>query len=251
MMEDQEITMQENTTVINTPPKVKSEKKTNKISIKLSKKNEEMINHGLKKYIKIIKMAKEKWLNESDTSNIINDMLNEIRWYDKIYDITTEYKIRNQFCDYWIKINNKLNLLIEVKAITVDLNDNHLFQANSYASTEGIKRVILTNLRERRLYHLSFGSRIDDELVLSISLLWEEDKKKLIEQSKYIHKESFIKKYVEKIYQQKMATSKNNFRKVLLSLPVIKKIQSELRAISGIKVPEQEIQIVIKWLLEK
>jgi len=249
-MENQEITTLETEAVAIQPQKVKSGKKTSKPSIKLSKKNEEMISQGLKKYIKIIRMAKEKWLNESDTSSIINDMLNEIRWYDKIYDITTEYKIRNQFCDYGIKVNNKLSLLIEVKAITVDLNDNHLFQANSYASTEGIKRVILTNLKERRLYHLSFWSRIDDELILSIDLLWEEDKKKLIEQAKYIHKESFIKKYVEKIYQQKMATSKNNLKKVLLGLPVIKKIQSELKAISGIKIPEHEIQTIIKWFLD-
>jgi len=68
----------------------------------------------------------------------------------------------------------------------------------------------------------------------------------LIEQAKYIHKESFIKKHVEKIYQQKIATSKNNLKKVLLGLPVIKKIQSELKAISGIKIPEHEIQAIIK-----
>jgi hypothetical protein len=51
-------------------------------------------------------------------------------------DITTEYKIRNQFCDYGVKINNKLNFLIEVKPITRDLNDNNIFQANAYAATE-------------------------------------------------------------------------------------------------------------------
>lgn len=27
-------------------------------------------------------------------------MLGEVWWYDKYFDITTEYKIKGQFCDY-------------------------------------------------------------------------------------------------------------------------------------------------------
>lgn len=223
-------------------------KKKEKNEITLNKKNEEKIIFWIKKYIKIIKTAKEKWLNESDTSNVINDMLNEIRWYDKMEDITTEYKIRNQFCDYWIKINNKLNFLIEVKAIAIDLNTNHLFQANSYASTKWIKRVVLTNLKERRIYHLSFGSKIDDKLVLTINFL-EETPKEIIEKAKYLHKESFIKKYIDAIYQKRIATSKDNFKKALLSNSVIKKIQSELKTISWIKIQENEIKTIINWFL--
>ncbi len=227
--------------------KPKSERKQNKDSIRLNKKNEEMVISWIKKYIKIIRIANEKALNESDTSNVINDMLNEIRGYDKMEDITTEYKIRNQFCDYWVKINNKLSFLIEVKAVSIDLNENHLFQANSYASTKWIKRVILTNLKERRIYHLSFGSKIDDKLVLSINFL-QETPKEITEKAKYLHKESFIKKYIEAIYQKKIATSKDNFKKALLSTSVIKKIQNELKTISGIKISENEIQTIIKWL---
>jgi hypothetical protein len=59
-MENQEITTLETEAVAIQPQKVKSGKKTSKPSIKLSKKNEEMISQGLKKYIKIIRMAKEK-----------------------------------------------------------------------------------------------------------------------------------------------------------------------------------------------
>lgn len=225
----------------------KPKKKASKISIKLNKKNEEMISKWIKKYIRLIKTANEKALNESDTSNVINDMLNEIRGYDKMEDITTEYKIRNQYCDYWIKINNKLSFLIEVKAICIDLNENHLNQANSYAATKWIKRVVLTNLKERRIYHLSFGSKIDDKLVLSVDFL-QENPKNIIEKIKYFHKESFIKKHIEKIYQQKVATSSDNFKKALLSNSVTRKIQSELKTISWIKIQDTEIQNIIKWL---
>lgn len=235
----------EETTQVQISQKIPKKKEKN--NIKLNKKNEEMIIAWVKKYNKIIKIANEKALNESDTSNVINDMLNEILWYDKMEDITTEYKIRNQYCDYWVKINNKLNFLIEVKAITIDLNENHLFQANSYASTKWIKRVILTNWKERKIYHLSFGSKIDDKLVLSINFL-QDTPKDIIEKIKYLHKESFIKKHIDTVYQQKIATSKDNFKKALLSNSVIKKVQSELKIISWIKIQEGEIQNIIKWL---
>jgi|GEM_PF-6494579 len=59
-MGNQEVTMLETEAVIVQPQKIKSVKKTNRLSIKLSKKNEEMISQGLKKYIKIIRIAKEK-----------------------------------------------------------------------------------------------------------------------------------------------------------------------------------------------
>jgi len=75
-------------------------------------------------------------MNESDTSNIINDMLGEMFGYDKFFDVTTEYKIKGQYADYGVKIDDKLTFIIEVKAIGVSLNDNHIFQASSYASTE-------------------------------------------------------------------------------------------------------------------
>ncbi len=114
------------------------------------------MKEGLKKYSKIAEIAKKRGLNESDTSNIINDMLGEVFGYDKFFDVTTEYKIRGQYADYGVKIDEKLTFLIEIKAISIPLNENHIFQAASYASTEGVEWVVLTNLEEWRIYHLSF-----------------------------------------------------------------------------------------------
>lgn len=102
----------------------------------LTKQAESTIREGIKKYLKIVEMAKSRNMNESDTSNIINDMLGDIWGYDKFFDVTTEYKIKGQYADYGVKIDDKLRFIIEVKAISVSLNDNHIFQASSYASTE-------------------------------------------------------------------------------------------------------------------
>ncbi len=167
-------------------------------------------------------------MNESDTSNIINDMLGEMFGYDKFFDVTTEYKIKGQYADYGVKIDDKLTFIIEVKAIGVSLNDNHIFQAASYASTEGVEWVVLTNLKEWNIYHLSFGSRIDQELVVSFNFDEEIKNVKFYEKVSCLHKEAFKKGQLKNMWNQRVAMSGNNFKKVLTSQPVLKVIQKEL-----------------------
>lgn len=121
----------EDATVKKTP--VKRVPKSNSI---ISEKSLNIMKEALKKYVKISEMAKSRNMNESDTSNIINDLLGEVLGYDKFFDVTTEYKIKGQYADYGVKIDDKLSLIIEVKAMSVKLNENHIFQASSYASTE-------------------------------------------------------------------------------------------------------------------
>lgn len=214
----------------------------------LSKVSKANALNWLKKYRKIILTAKEKWLNESDTSNIINDILGEVLWYDKFFDVTTEYKIRWQYCDYWVKINNKLTLLIEVKAISIELNENHLFQATSYASNEWVQYVILTNLKEWRLYHLKFWKKVEYDLILNVNLTWPETNLKILDLLQLLHKESFIKKAVDDLWKQKVASSKENIKKALLSQWVVRKILSELKVITWVRITQEEVENNIKSL---
>lgn len=216
-----------------------------KSSVLLWKRSLEQVKTWFKKYKKIIQLAKDKGLNESDTSNVINDMLCDIFWFEKMVDITTEYKIKWQFCDYGIKINNKLAFLVEIKAIWIDLNENHIYQASSYASSEWVKWVILTNLKEWRLYHLSFWTKIDNDLVFCVDLLDSQNVKKIEESLSYLHKESFVKWHIEKLWSEKSALTLSNMRKVLLSKGMIKKIQWDLTKLTKVKVSESEIHDLI------
>ena len=62
-------------------------------------------------------------MNESDTVVIVMDMLQEIFGYDKYSDITSEHAIKGTFCDLAIKLEGAVQLLIEVKAIGLELKD--------------------------------------------------------------------------------------------------------------------------------
>jgi hypothetical protein len=57
------------------------------------------------------------------------DMLTDVFGYDKYSEVTRELCIRGTFCDLATRIDGKFQLLLEVKAIGLDLKDAHTKQA--------------------------------------------------------------------------------------------------------------------------
>ncbi len=98
------------------------------------------------------------------------DLLHELFGYDKYTEITSEHAIRGTFCDLAIKIDGALALLIEVKAIGLDLKDQHVKQAVDYASNQGCEWVALTNGLVWRAYKVNFTKPIEQELVVEFNL---------------------------------------------------------------------------------
>jgi hypothetical protein len=134
----------------------------------IPKKVSERLVSGIKRYQPILAAAKARDVGEADTVTIIKDMLADVFGYDKYSDVTSEHSIRGTYCDLAIKIDNQLQTLIEVKAIDIDLKDQHVKQAIDYAANQGVDWVLLTNGIVWRVYHLIFAKPIDQELVLEI-----------------------------------------------------------------------------------
>src|SRR4029077_9836178 len=83
---------------------------------------------GLKRFQPILAAARARDVNEADTVVIVMDLLSEVFGYDKYAEITREHCIRGTYCDLAIKLDSKLQFLIEVKAVGLDLKDGHLRQ---------------------------------------------------------------------------------------------------------------------------
>jgi predicted type IV restriction endonuclease len=64
-----------------------------------------------------------------------------------------------------------IRFLVEVKAVSVTLNDSHIKQALDYGANAGVNWVILTNAETWMLYKIKFGKPIDKELVSDFNLL--------------------------------------------------------------------------------
>ena len=83
---------------------------------------------------------------------IVTDMLSEILGFDKYSEVTSEHAIRGTACDLAIKLDGTVEMLIEIKAIGIELKDAHVKQAVDYASNQGVDWAILTNGINWRIY---------------------------------------------------------------------------------------------------
>lgn len=112
---------------------------------KLSKRATERISSGLKRFQPILTNARSRDVNESDTVVIVADLLQEVFGYDKYAEITSEHMVRGTFCDLAVKLDGTLAFLIEVKAIGLELKQQHIKQAVDHAANQGCDWVALTN----------------------------------------------------------------------------------------------------------
>lgn len=134
-------------------------------------KTQQRIIANMGKYQRILKKAIDQDINESDTAMIITDMLSELFGYEKFSEITSEYSIRGTYCNLAIRIDDKVKLLVECKAVGIELKENYVKQAVDYAANQGIEWVVLTNGALWRIYRLIFAKPKDKELVSEFNFL--------------------------------------------------------------------------------
>lgn len=205
------------------------------------------ISESLKKFQPIIIANKAKDVNESDTVTLIIDILSEMLGFDKYNDITTEHNVRGQYCDIALKINGKIKLLIEAKAIGIELKDTHVRQIIDYAANEGLDWVILSNGLTWRIYKVIFSKPIQSVLVAVINSLDLKYKNKDDIQKIYIlTKEAISKSSLDQFFTQKQATDKFMLGNLLCTDNVLNFLKKELRNIfPDIKVQSEEIKNVL------
>lgn len=200
------------------------------------------------KFKKILTKAKERDVNESDTVTIITDMLEEVFGFDKYSEITKEYAIQGTYCDLAIKIGKRIEYLIEVKAIGLDLNDRHLKQAVNYASREGIKWVVLTNGIKWKIHRVTLENKVKNEELCSFDFI--EINHKQAEQQDLLFllcKRGVQKDLIDDYYEYRQSVNRYTIGALLLTESVTSVIRRELRKLkSGKKVNNEEIKNIIR-----
>jgi hypothetical protein len=199
------------------------------------------------KFQHVLRIAKDRDVNESDTVSIIKDMLAEIFGYDKYLDLTSEFAVRGTFCDLAIKIENKVEYLIEAKAIGSELKEGHMRQAIDYGANNGVPWVILTNAMLWRVYNIRFEKPISYDLVCSFNFSEldpknEEDQKELF----VVCKEGLVKAAREEFHEKKATINRFILGALILSDEIVGVIRRSLRKLSdGVLVDSEEIAKVL------
>jgi predicted type IV restriction endonuclease len=179
---------------------------------------------------------------------VITDVLQDVFGYDKYADITSEYAIRGTYCDLAILDDHKkIKFLIEVKAISVTLNDNHIKQALDYGANAGVNWVLLTNSETWMLYKIKFGKPIDKELVSEFNLLAINPKAdKELEALFVISKDGQDKSIIEDFYSSIQVKNKFIIGCLLNSEEVYSLIRRTMKKLfADVKIRDQEIADII------
>jgi predicted type IV restriction endonuclease len=202
---------------------------------------------AIKKFQPILTLSKTRDVNEPDTVRIVTDMLQEVFGYDKFSEVTAEHAIRGTFCDLAIKFDGTIQLLIEVKAIGIELKDAHVKQAIDYAANEGVDWVVLTNGVSWRICKVIFGKPIDHELVYEIDFInFDTKKDEQLELLYVLTREGWVKSLLKELNEQRQALNKFVIAAVALSDPVVDAMRRELKRICpNVKIQSEQIQQVL------
>jgi hypothetical protein len=178
---------------------------------------------------------------------IVTDVLSEILGFDKYAEITSEHNIRGTFCDLAIKLDGELSLLIEVKAIGLELKDSHVRQAVDYAANKGCEWVALTNGVQWRVYRVTFSKPIEHELIAEFELIKLNHRRDAdLEMLWLISKEGWQKSRLSEYATQQQSLNRFVLGSVVLSDPCLAVIRRELRRVyPEAKVSADQIQQVL------
>lgn len=204
---------------------------------------EQRLVAGLKRFQPIVDGARARDVNEADTVTIVKDLLADLFGYDKYNEVTSEHSIRGTYCDLAIKLDGQLAFLIEVKAIGLELKDQHVKQAIDYAAHQGVEWVVLTNAAIWRIYKVVFAQPIQFDLVVEyrihdlthrnsehLDFLW------------LLAKEGWQKARIGEFHAQRQAVNRYTLGALILSEPVLDCLRRELRRMNdGIKITNEQI----------
>jgi predicted type IV restriction endonuclease len=206
------------------------------------------IASALRAFKPIVESAKKRDLNESDTVTVVIDLLSEMLGYDKYSEITSEVAIRGAYCDLATKIDGKVQLLLEVKAVGGELKENHTRQAVDYAASEGVDWVVLTNAATWKVYRLKFGKPVCPDLVLEFNFLELEPKNdEHIAQLFLISKEGFERGALKQFDAERQAINRFSVAALVLSDLVVSVIRRELRKLSpDVSIEPEQVRTVLQ-----
>jgi len=158
------------------------------------------------------------------------------------------------YCDIAIQTSHeepsKPDIIIEVKRVNIDLSPKHIRQAASYAIDIGCEWVLLTNSKEWKLYHISFGKPPQTKLIESWDLL-NDDLPVLAKKFEIIGYKNVRKQGLDKLWEIRNVLTTNNMLKVILAEDSIKLYQRKIKKATTTTVSPEDIVSSFRHLLNE
>lgn len=221
--------------------------------VTVPKKVADRLAKEVRVFQRVLEDARKRDVNESDTVMIITDMLERVFGFDKYLEVTTEQAIRGTYCDLAVKLDDSVQYLIEVKAIGIDLKENHMRQALNYGLNHGIPWVVLTNGVDWEVYRVKFERPVEHEQVCTWNFLELNPRKADDQRMLFLLCRGGLRKAaIEQYHEHVQTVNRHAISAVIQSEPVLAVIRRELRRMSpGAKVSLDEISALLPEVLKR
>ncbi len=216
----------------------------------IPKKTVERLIKTVGRFQRILVEARVRDINEADTVKIVVDILSEVFGYDKYLEITSEFAIKGTYCDLVIKTKErtkeKIQYLVECKAIGLNLKEQHIKQAVDYGAHQGVQWIVLTNGIMWEVYRIRFEKPIKYDIVHSINFLELHPKKKEDQETLFLLCRKGLDTKFEH-YERIQFVNRFVISAIVLNDSVVNVIRRELKKMSsGLKVDNSEIVKILQ-----
>lgn len=196
--------------------------------------------------------------NETETRKHVNYIFGTVMGYDIFSHISSEYAIPSAgdtlHCDIAVQLDrkeaSKPDYLVELKRVNMDLTPKHLRQAASYAIDIGCEWVLLTNGKEWKLYHISFGKPPQTKLIDSWNLI-NDDPVILADKFNLIGYKNIKKDGLARLWERANVLTPQNILKIILSEQSIRLIRRDLKKVTDVAVSPEEIVGAVRHMLNE
>jgi len=196
--------------------------------------------------------------SEAETRRRIDHIFEILMGYDRFKHITEEYAIKGAgdttHCDIAIQLSHeeesKPEMFVECKKVNINLTQKHIGQAASYAINYGCEWVLLTNSKDWKLYHITFGQPPQTKLIESWNLL-NDDLLVLAKKFEIISYKNVKNKGLDTLWETVNVLNANNMLKAILSAESIKLYQRRLKKATGVRISPEDIVGQFRHLLNE
>ena len=207
---------------------------------------------------RIVQAADKADCNEAETRRRIERIFESVMGYDVFKHLSRERAIRGagetEHVDFAIQLEEgdkaKPEIMVEIKRVSVDLAPKHLRQVSSYAINAGCEWILLTNSKDWRLYHVSFGQPPITKLIHSWNILTD-DISTIARRFEIINYKNVKKHALDELWEKTNVLHPRNLLQAILSVSSLKSIRREIRKDSGVSLSPEDVMSGIRRLLNE
>ncbi len=207
---------------------------------------------------RMIQAAEKADCNEAETRRRIERIFETLMGYNVLEHLTREHAIRGagetEHADFTIQLETgekaRPEVIVEIKRVSFNLAPKHLKQVASYAINEGCEWILLTNAKDWRLYHVTFGQPPITKLIHSWNIITDDvaTNARCFELISY---KNVRKKGLDKLWKKTNILHPRNLLQAILSISSLKAIKREIKKDSDVLLSPEDIISGIRRLLNE